>query len=224
MKIELTPVQARVLGVLVEKERTTPDTYPMSLNGIAAGCNQKSSRDPVMELSESEVQDAVDGLVKATLVRQAGAAGGRVQRYAHRLGMRLFGEYEFSAAERAVLCVLLLRGAQTPGEIRTRSGRLHDFADVAEVESVLAGLATRGDGPHVAELPREPGRRENRWVHCFCGGPEIAPPETPSRASTAAPAAMADDRVALLEARVLRLETELATLRRELGLPEEEQT
>ena len=221
MKIQLTPVEARVLGVLVEKEKTTPDAYPMSINGITTGCNQRSSREPVMDLSEGEVQAAVDSLVKATLAKPQGAAGGRVQRYAHRLGMRLFGEYEFSPAEQAVLCVLLLRGPQTPGELRSRGARLHDFRDIGEVEDVLAGLAAREDGPHVAELAREPGRRESRWMHCFCGLPaaDEAAPAAPAPVDGAAPGlADGDPGVARLAERVARLEAEVAELRRELGL------
>lgn len=234
MKIQLSPTEARVLGVLVEKEKTTPDAYPMSINGITTGCNQKSSRDPVMELTEGEVQEALDSLVKATLAKPQGAAGGRVQRYAHRLGMRLFGEYEFSPAEQAVLCVLLLRGPQTPGELRTRGARLHDFEDLGQVERVLAGLAAREDGPHVAELAREPGRRENRWMHLFCGAPDAhgmaaAPPPPAAAAAggesapaTGAPATTGAGDIARLEARVARLEAGMAELRRELGLDEQD--
>lgn len=221
MRIELDLDQARVLGVLIEKEATTPDTYPMSLNAITLGCNQKSNREPVLELSETEVQAAIDGLIRHTLVKTQGSAGGRVQRYAHRLGMRLFGEYEFSVQERALLCVLLLRGAQTPGELRTRTTRLHDFGDIGEVERVLSTLATRGDGPHVAELPREPGRRESRWVQLFTGA---APPATTrSHPVVEATAPQRDEegtRLAALEHRVAALEATVAALRAELGIEE----
>lgn len=209
MKINLNPAEARVLGVLLEKEATTPDAYPLSLNALTAGCNQRSSRDPVMDLAEGEVQAALDGLVKATLAREQGSAGGRVRRYAHRMSTRLFDEYQFSAPERGLLCALLLRGAQTPGELRARTARLHEFADIAEVERTLAGLAGRPDGPHVAELEREPGRRESRWVQLLCEeSAAVARAAAPPREETPA----VDARIEALERRVERLEEALARL------------
>lgn len=218
MDIKLDPIEARVLGVLMEKDATTPDAYPLSINAIASGCNQKTNREPVMDIGEDEVQVAVDSLVKATLVKPQGSAGGRVQRYAHRLAMRLFGEYEFSAAERGLLCVLLLRGPQTPGELRSRAARLHEYSGIGEVEAVLARLASREDGPHVAELAREPGRREARWMQCFCEPPPASAPAP--AATTAAPrdSDSSGDRMAMLEARLQRLETQVAHLHEALGM------
>jgi len=179
--IELDAHEARVLGVLLEKEVTTPDVYPLSLNAATSGCNQKSARDPVMTLSEAQVRHAMESLVTKTLAREQGSAGGRTRRFSHRMDSRLFGTLEFSRAERAVLCVLLLRGPQTPGEIRTRTSRLVNFQGLDEVEALLSGLAARDDGPHVAALPREPGRREVRYRHLFG-------PEAQARESTSPPA------------------------------------
>jgi uncharacterized protein YceH (UPF0502 family) len=219
--ITLDAVEARVLGVLLEKEVTTPDAYPLSINAALVACNQKSSRHPVMSLHEGDVRDALERLVTKTLVREQGSAGGRVRRFGHRMDSRLFGTLEFSREERAVLCVLLLRGAQTPGEIRSRTGRLADFADVAAVEAVLDSLAQRQDGPHVAALPREPGRREVRWRHLF-GAPEevLAEASTPS-ATVPTPRAAVEptagdplqtlgERLAEVEARLEALEAILA--------------
>jgi uncharacterized protein YceH (UPF0502 family) len=232
--ITLDPVEARVLGVLLEKEVTTPDVYPLSINATLTACNQKSSRDPVMALREDEVRDALERLVGKTLVREQGSAGGRTRRFSHRMDARLFGTLEFSREERAVLCVLLLRGPQTPGEIRGRTGRLAAFPDVGAVEAMLDALARRGDGPHVAAMAREPGRREVRWRHLF-GAQADAPPaetgiapgaqaDTPSAGTgiaTPAPGLMADtragdavqrlgERLAEVEARLEALEEILA--------------
>ena len=216
MNITLSASEARVLGVLIEKEATTPDTYPMSLNAITLGCNQKSNREPVMNLGESEVQAAIDGLIKATLAREMGGAGGRVARYGHRLATRLFGEFEFSAPQRAVLCVLLLRGPQTPEEIRARVGRLFAFTGIAQVESVLRDLAARADGPYAVELAREPGRRESRHAHLLCG--PVAAARAPSAAQdqgssgTGTQAEGDDARIARIEQRLAAVEAQLARL------------
>ena len=210
MPLNLTATEARVLGVLFEKEVTTPDAYPLSLNAITAACNQRSNRDPVMSLDEGQVGEALDALIAATVVRRKGPAGGRVDRYAHRLSDRLFGELEFSRAERAVLCVLLLRGAQTPGEIRARSGRLNPFESIPQIEGVLRGLAEREDGPHVRELGRAPGRREARYGHLLCGEPEDVEP-APGPSAHAPPVAAGNPADALVE-RITALEDEVARL------------
>ena len=230
MNIELTAHEARTLGVLLEKEATTPDAYPLSINAIVGACNQKSNREPVMELSESDAQNAIDGLVGHTLAREQGGAGGRVPRYAHRLASRLFGELEFSEAERAVLCILLLRGPQTPGEIRTRSARLFAFENVQQTENVLSTLAGRSDGPYLTELAREPGRRESRYMHLFCGGtpahtapaPTQPPAGSPAPASAPAPSRSpsnaVDDEVAALRQRLDTVEAQVATLREQMSI------
>jgi uncharacterized protein YceH (UPF0502 family) len=167
MRIELNPQEARVIGCLLEKEIITPEQYPLSLNALTSACNQKSSRDPVMALSEQEVQAVVDGLVKRHLVSERSGFGSRVAKYQHRFCNTGFGGFEFSSQEVGVICMLLLRGAQTPGELRTRTQRLCHFDDVNESEQVLQALMERSEGPFVARLPREPGKRESRYRHLF---------------------------------------------------------
>jgi uncharacterized protein YceH (UPF0502 family) len=167
MRIELTPPEARVIGCLIEKEITTPAQYPLSLSALTSACNQKSSRYPVMHLSETEVQQIVGGLLKKHLVSDRGGFGSRVTKYQHRFGNVGFGSLEFTAQELGIICVLLLRGPQTAGELRTRTNRLCQFDDVQQTEAVLKGLIERGDGPFVARPARDAGTREPRYVHLF---------------------------------------------------------
>lgn len=209
MKMALSAQALRVIGCLLEKQVTTPDQYPLSLNGVVTACNQKSNREPVMNLSESEVQAQLDELVKKHLVTANNGFGQRVSKYEQRFCNSAFGNLQLNAAEVAVLTLLFLRGAQTPGELRTRSGRLHEFQDMAEVERTLEGLTTRDDGPMVVRLAREPGKRESRYMHLFGG--EVAD-ELPA-SHTASPES--DDlavRVAQLEAQVARLDAQLQQL------------
>jgi uncharacterized protein len=178
MRPELTALEARIIGCLIEKEITTPDQYPLSLNALLAACNQKSNRDPVMALEEAELQAGLDGLMRKHLVTDRSAGfGGRVTRYRHRFCNTQFGELKLSRPELAVVCELLLRGPQTPGELRSRASRMAPLRDVAEAEALLEGLATRGE-PLVARLPREAGRRESRWRQLFGGEGEVPPAET----------------------------------------------
>ena len=163
----LSLLETRVLGVLVEKRHTVPDTYPLTLNALVSGCNQKTSRDPVIEASEAEVQAVVDHLRQLALVVES--SGGRVMRYAENAG-RVLGIPSESVA---LVATLLLRGPQTPAEIRQNCERLHRFADVSSVEAYLAELASRSAGPMVVELPRAPGARENRWAHLLSGPPVV---------------------------------------------------
>jgi len=207
MKIELTPLEARVIGCLIEKEITTPDQYPLSLNALAGACNQKTNRDPVLELDEREVQAIVDSLVKRFLVSDKGGFGGRTTKYRHRFCNTEFGPLQFSPFELGIVCVLLLRGPQTPGELRTRTQRLCDFADVTAVETTLENLIAREDGPFVARLPRAPGERESRYAHLFSGHIE-------SVAAPAATAGVPDE--AGLAARIEKLEATVAALQAEL--------
>ncbi|MDI9224101.1 DUF480 domain-containing protein [Pantoea sp. EA-12] len=202
MKMALSAQALRVIGCLLEKQVTTPEQYPLSLNGVVTACNQKSNREPVMTLSEMEVQSQLDELVKKHLVTSNSGFGQRVSKYEQRFCNSAFGNLQLSSAEVAVLTLLFLRGAQTPGELRTRSGRLHEFSDMSEVEQTLNGLITRDDGPMVVRLAREPGKRESRYMHLFGG-------DVLEEASENVSAVNHDDlatRVAQLEARVAQLE------------------
>ena len=170
MNVTLNAIEARVIGCLMEKSLITPEHYPLSLNALVNACNQKSSREPVMNLSEGEVADALVALQRRYLVREKSGFGGRVPKYHYRLYNDEIGDFRFAPAERAVICLLLLRGPQTPGELRSRAGRMHDFSGVEEVEQTLQDLAGYEQGPFVTRLAREPGRREARFAECFTAG------------------------------------------------------
>jgi uncharacterized protein len=220
MNIELTANEARVIGCLIEKEITTPDQYPLSLNALTNACNQKTNRDPVLDLSEAVVQQTLDSLMKKYLVSDKSAGyGGRVAKYRHRFCNTEFGPLKFSAQELGILCVLLLRGPQTPGELRTRTNRLCEFADSEEVEAALKSLMEREDGPFIGRLARAPGERESRYGHLFSGElPSMpAPPEeqgSPSQGSSASPPGTSvSERLALLEETVAELRRELDALK-----------
>ncbi|MBW1251901.1 DUF480 domain-containing protein [Pantoea allii] len=208
MKMALSAQALRVLGCLLEKQITTPEQYPLSLNGVVTACNQKSNREPVMGLSESDVQAELDLLVKKHLVTSNSGFGQRVVKYEQRFCNSAFGHLQLSRAEVAVLTLLFLRGAQTPGELRTRSGRLHEFVDVTEVEQTLEGLASREDGAMVVRLAREPGKRESRFMHLFAGDVE----QIPSQADAVPDDAALLERVTLLEQSVADLQAQLALL------------
>ncbi|MEP2652152.1 MAG: YceH family protein, partial [Paraglaciecola sp.] len=169
MLMQLTPLQARIIGVLLEKEITTPDQYPLSLNSLTLGCNQKSNRDPVMHLTESEVQNTLDELRVKKLIFEQTSSGSRVTKYKHRFCNTEFSDLKFSRQQLAIICVTLLRGPQTPGELRTRTNRLAEFANVDEVETSLNTLQALNDLQLVTKLEREPGKRESRYAHLFCG-------------------------------------------------------
>lgn len=166
--MELTPLEARVIGCLLEKELTTPDQYPLSLNALTLACNQKSSREPVLSLSESDVQHIIDELSKKRLISEQSGFGSRVVKYKHRFCNTEFSELQLNSAEVALICVLLLRGPQTPGELKTRTPRLHEFNDVSQVEATLLGLSQR-EKPLVVQLAREPNKRDCRFLECFSG-------------------------------------------------------
>jgi uncharacterized protein len=209
MRIDLNPLEARVIGCLVEKEITTPDQYPLSLNALTTACNQKSNRDPVLALDSSEVQAVVDGLMKKHLVTdRSGGIGGRVTRYRHRFCNTQFAQLQLAPAELAIICELLLRGPQTPGELRARASRMAPLHDVDEVEGALQALASR-DEPLVAQLPREPGKRESRWLQLFTG-------EAPAMAEPVAAPDPDSERLARLEARLAALEDQVSVLRERL--------
>lgn len=209
----LTLLETRVIGCLIEKAITTPDQYPLSLNALVNACNQKSNRDPVLEIKEGEVQETVDGLIKKYLVSRASGYGSRVTKYQHRFCNSEFGELKLSEPAVAILCELFLRGPQTPGELRAHGDRLCKFADVSQVEAELEELMSR-DEPLVARLPREPGKRECRYLHLF--GAEPLPSTAPVQADKPSANEASDRaRIEALESQVLTLETELDELRRQ---------
>ena len=213
----LSLLEARVLGVLLEKERTVPDTYPLTLNALTAGCNQKTSRDPILNATDEEVQGAVDRLKGLSLVMET--SGGRVMRFAHNAG-RVLG---LPPQSLALLAVMMLRGPQTPGELRINSERLHRFGDILAVQAFLDELATRPAGALVQELARQPGARENRWMHLLSGGPvpgDVAPaPATGHDAIGMNEVATLHAEVAELRRRVESLTETVARLCKELGIP-----
>ena len=215
MDICLTPYEARVIGCLLEKERTTPEHYPLSLNALTNACNQKSSRDPVLALDEATVRDTIDLLEKKRYIIEKSGFGSRVTKYQHRFCNTEFGELKLTGQELGIVCVLLLRGPQTPGELRSRTERLCKFQDIHEVESTLDQLMQRDDGPFVAKLPRVPGKRETRFAHLFGGEIDMA------EAAVSAPAVSAEsgadtDRIVQLEQLVNQLRDEVATLKARL--------
>ncbi|NJL28640.1 MAG: DUF480 domain-containing protein [Thermoanaerobaculia bacterium] len=203
----MTPLECRVVGALMEKEQTTPEVYPLTFNALIAACNQKSNREPVMAVDGPELEAALEGLKQDVLVWRT--HGGRADRWQHSLDRR----WELDAAGKAIMTLLLLRGPQTPGELRTRSDRLHTFASVEEVESVLQRLA-QGFDALVLELPRQPGQRETRWMHLV--GTEDPEAMAAAAASAPPPTHEASARRSDLAERLERLETEVAELRAEL--------
>lgn len=208
MEIVLDPESVRVLGVLLEKMMTTPDYYPMTLNALVAGCNQKSSRNPVMDLSESEIADALSLLREARMAGPIRTAGSRTTKYEERLAEN----FQANRRELAVLAVLMLRGPQTVGELRNRTGRMYEFNGLSEVERTLKELEERKDGPWVIELPRQPGRKEPRFAHLL-GGP-VAEAETIEAQAESGPAREpVSERMARLEAEVADLREEVMALR-----------
>jgi hypothetical protein len=209
MNIELTPEEGRVIGCLIEKQITTPDQYPLSLNALTNACNQKSNRDPMMALDEPSVQHTVDTLARRHFVMEKSGFGSRVRKFQHRFCNSEYGPLKFSAQELALICELLLRGPQTPGELRTRASRMAPFTDVSVVEATLEGLAQRADGPFVARLSREPGRRDARYAHLFSG--EV--PTVSAAPRDAHPGAAAPSRLDRLEAELAQLRAELEELK-----------
>ena len=201
----LSLLETRVLGVLAEKQRTVPDSYPLTLNSLVSGCNQKSSRDPVIEAAESEVQSALDSLRSLSLIVET--SGGRASRYGHNIERVL----HIPTQSTAILTMLMLRGPQTAGELRINCERLHKFADIASVESFLAELSERETEALVVELPRQPGSRENRWMHLLSGVPVIE-----ERSNSISPSPSGDvtvGEIAALKANISKLESEVNELR-----------
>lgn len=211
--IKLTATECRVLGTLIEKEVTTPDYYPLTMNALIGACNQRSNREPVMNLDEDEIRQALNGLEDKQLAGRARSADGRATKYEHWLGEA----FNFTRAETALICVLLLRGPQTPGELRSRTERLHEFAEISDVIAGLQKLMER-EPPLVALLPRQSGARESRYAHLLSGpvdsigmraGP--APAQPPTIASPER-----EERIAQLEATVADLQREMTALREKI--------
>ena len=205
--VKLTNAEARVLGSLIEKEATTPDYYPLSLNALMNACNQRSNREPIMDLDEDDLRQALHGLEAKQLAGRARSADGRVTKYEHWLGEA----FNFSRAETALICVLLLRGPQTPGELRGRTERLHEFTEIGDVIAGLQKLAVR-EPPLVALLPRQPGARESRYAHLLCG-----PVESASASPAVFTAEDASPSTSQYEGRIAQLESTVAELQRELA-------
>jgi len=220
MNIRLSAIEARIIGSLIEKQITTPDQYPLSLNALVSACNQKSNREPFMQLDEAAVKAAVDGLARRHMVVEKSGFGSRVPKYQQIFCNTEFGSLRFTPQETAIVCELLVRGPQTPGELRTRVPRMAELPDPGLIESLLDGLATRAEGAIVVQLSREPGRRDSRWAQLFEELPvPAAAAEAPARDEPPAPRAPGDlaTRVAALEAELASLRAELAALKQERG-------
>jgi uncharacterized protein len=230
MKIDLTFNEARVIGCLIEKQITTPDQYPLSLNALVNACNQKSNREPVLDLDERTVQHTLVDLGRKHFVMEKSGFGSRVPKYQHRFCNTEYGTLKLDAQELAIVCELLLRGPQTPGELRSRASRMSSFTDVSEVEAALTRLSERPDGPFVVRLAREPGRRESRFAHLFSGEvtgaasaeephaeAEVPRGSLSTPAETAFPDMRQEQRLARLEDEVRALRAELNDLRTRLG-------
>jgi len=216
MNIRLTAVEARIIGSLIEKQITTPDQYPLSLNALVNACNQKSNREPFMQLDEPTVKAAVDGLARRHMVVEKSGFGSRVQKYQQIFCNTEFGSLKFTPQETAIVCELLVRGPQTPGELRARVPRMAELPDPGVIEALLDALASRPEGALVAQLAREPGRRDSRWAQLFEELPatqavETAPRAEPPVARNDVPRATGE-----LAARVTALEAEVAALRTEI--------
>ena len=213
---ELNDVEARVIGCLIEKSVVTPDQYPLTLNALTNACNQKSARDPVMNLPQGEVQHTIRALEAKHLVRTDENFKSRTEKYVQRFCNTRYSSLQFDDGQRAIICLLLLRGPQTPGELRSRSGRLHTFADNAEVVLSLDSLIERDGEPMLVKLPRTPGRKDSEFMHLFSGPVDI---EAHASQAREARAASSSDRVGVadLEERVSALEAEVARLKESLG-------
>lgn len=215
MNLELTALEARVIGCLIEKAITTPDQYPLSLNALTNACNQKTNRDPVMDLDERTVQQTVDALTRKHLILEKSGFGSRVPKYQHRFCNTGFGSLSFTPLETALLCELLLRGPQTAGELKPRASRMAEAGETEDLELALMNLATREDGPFVVQLPREAGRRDSRYAHLFSGDIDVATlPAPPPAEARARPQT---ERIERLEELVAELRQELNELKEKLG-------
>jgi hypothetical protein len=215
MNIELSPIEARIIGCLIEKQITTPDQYPLSLNALVNACNQKSNRDPVLSADEAAIQTTLDHLIRKHLVIEKSGFGSRVPKYQHRFCNTEFEPLKFTPQELAIVCELLVRGPQTPGELRTRAARMASFSE-GGVESALESLSSRADGPFVVRLSREPGRRDSRYAHLFSGAVVIPALTEESIAGPSVASAPAPSRLERLEEEVRQLKEELTHIKARL--------
>jgi uncharacterized protein len=223
---QLSALEARVIGSLIEKQITTPEQYPLSLNALLLACNQKSNRDPILELSDRDLQGLVDGLVRKHLLLEKSGFGSRVAKFQQRFCNTEFSGLQFTPQERAIVCELLLRGPQTSGELRARASRMAEFADVSQVETALDNLSKHASGACVVRLGRESGRREARFAHLFTGDVAAiaaassaipaAGPVAPAEANGTGPS-LPLARLTALELQVQDLREELRSLRERLG-------
>lgn len=224
MKIELDPNEERVIGCLIEKQITTPDQYPLSLNALTNACNQKSNRDPTMSLDEATVHRTLDGLSKKHLIVEKSGFGSRVPKYQHRFCNTEYGTLKFTEQELAIICELLVRGPQTSGELKNRANRMATFNDLSDVEATLQTLSAREDGPFVVRLTRQPGRRDSQYAHLFSTtkptNVDTSPPEPRESAPHAPPSHSTspsrEDRLTKLEQEVQELRAEIEELKRAL--------
>lgn len=217
MNIKLSAIEARIVGSLIEKQITTPDQYPLSLNALVNACNQKSNREPFMQLDEAAVKSAVDGLARRHLVLEKSGFGSRVPKYQQIFCNTEFGSLKFSPPETAIICELLVRGPQTPGELRARVPRMAELPDPNAIETLLEGLANHPGGALVQQLPREVGRRDSRWAQLFEDLPAITADTAPAPPRPAAPAHPSSSGSTDLAARVAALENQVAELRTEIA-------
>ncbi|MCD4655563.1 DUF480 domain-containing protein [bacterium] len=217
MDMNLNLNQTRVLGAMLEKEITTPDQYPLSLNALTLACNQKSNRDPVLQLDQVTVQIIVDELIGKRLVVEDRVFANRVVKYKHRFCNTAFGDLKFTPQELGIICVLFLRGPQTPGELRSRTGRLCKFENVREVELALKCLKEMDSGPFVVQLPREPGKRESRYAHLFSGNIDVSKMNIQTHI-VSPESKPASDRLSLLENQIKTMQDEIDHIKQKLDL------
>ena len=215
MSLDLTEIEARIIGCLIEKSIVTPNQYPLTLNALLNACNQKSGRHPVMSLKQAEIHNSLRSLESQNLVRKEENFKSRTEKFVHRFCNSRYSELQFDSAQLAIVCLLLLRGPQTPGELRARSGRLHEFPDNAAVVIALNELMQIDGDPLVVQLPRTPGRKDSEYMHLFSGPVDIEKHAAASRATQNHNTSRSSS-TQILEERVAALETEVAKLKAQL--------
>ncbi len=217
MSLALTEIESRIIGCLIEKSIVTPNQYPLTLNALLNACNQKSGRHPIMSLKSGEIQSTLRSLEAQNLIRREENFKSRTEKFVHRFCNSRYSDRQFDSAQLAIVCLLLLRGAQTPGEIRARSGRLHDFADNAAVVISLNELMQNENEPLVVQLPRTPGRKDSEYMHLFSGPIDLEKYATAARATQNRSSETRSSTKAL-EERVATLEKEVAALKARLEI------